>query len=326
MSSIYCNVLGCRYPHAHSTSAHKCGGCDDFGHGQMECGDSENIAALVLLEDRLLPNNLQCTMPGCMYPETHNIASHHCRYCLQKNHGERDCIIKEMTYYHGKYVNLEHDLRILDNVFFKELAGMGSVIYVRKKNGYLMFLLMHGDNWGQYGERTSDVPRLNKFIEGLREVNDDVVERFEQFSIPVAAIDPSNINEIPRLRTPGPGTPEIPENDFEINDEIDSMIGNLVYDTNTDIVPTVTMTGSELNQTYHDSIFYNEVYGEDLINLQTSSASVKCPLCRTMNDKSKVTKIKGLSVECSVCLSNNVTLYFPECEHACVCQKCFDQL
>ena len=31
------------------------------------------------------------------------------------------------------------------------------------------------------GESTSDVPELNKFIEGLREVNDDAVERFEQF-------------------------------------------------------------------------------------------------------------------------------------------------
>ena len=60
------------------------------------------------------------------------------------------------------------------------------------------------------------------------------------------------------------------------------MIGNSVY-TNTDIVPTITMTGRELIQEY-----------EDLINLQINSTSVKCPLCRTMNDKSKVTKIKGL--------------------------------
>ena len=50
------------------------------------------------------------------------------------------------------------------------------------------------------------------------------------------------------------------------------------------------MTGRELIQEY-----------EDLINLQINSTSVKCPLCRTMNDKSKVTKIKGLSVG-SVCL------------------------
>jgi len=64
----------------------------------------------------------------------------------------------------------------------------------------------------------------------------------------------------------------------------------------------------------------------DLNNLEFSTKTIECPLCRTINEESKVVEVKGLKEECSICYSNNVELYFPECKHAIVCKDCFKHL
>lgn len=53
---------------------------------------------------------------------------------------------------------------------------------------------------------------------------------------------------------------------------------------------------------------------------------VKCPMCRTDNVIKNLTKIKGLSDKCCVCLDNTVEILFPECSHCCVCFQCFSQI
>lgn len=54
---------------------------------------------------------------------------------------------------------------------------------------------------------------------------------------------------------------------------------------------------------------------------------IKCPLCRTENIKQKhVKNIKGISDKCSVCYDKEVSIYFTECEHACVCCDCYEKL
>ena len=32
-----CKVYGCRYANSHVTKDHKCGNCNRFGHGRVEC-------------------------------------------------------------------------------------------------------------------------------------------------------------------------------------------------------------------------------------------------------------------------------------------------
>jgi len=54
--------------------------------------------------------------------------------------------------------------------------------------------------------------------------------------------------------------------------------------------------------------------------------SVACPLCRTDNSRGEIRSIKGSSDKCSVCLDNEVAVYFLACEHACVCRECLVQL
>lgn len=56
------------------------------------------------------------------------------------------------------------------------------------------------------------------------------------------------------------------------------------------------------------------------------STIIKCPLCRTENNKTEILNIKGSSESCSVCYDNNVDKYFSKCEHACVCNSCYKKL
>ena len=61
--------------------------------------------------------------------------------------------------------------------------------------------------------------------------------------------------------------------------------------------------------------------GED-----NSTITVMCPLCRTENTRDNIKKIKGLGEKCIVCYENNVSIYFTDCEHACVCEECYNKL
>ena len=314
-AEVYCRVKWCRYPYAHITSAHKCGGCDAFGHGRMECGNRYAESQLTMFRETLLPQSMHCDIFGCIYPQTHTRESHHCHHCFRQDHGERDCIIKEMNYYSGRYNNLETDLRGVDNIFFKEPAGMGNIIYIRKKDGRLKFLTMHSDNWGQYGDSIADdVPRLNKFIDGLDELNRDVVDGLTQIMLEgMPEPEPDQVPMPEPDQVPVPELDQVPVAAMDV-EEISNIFGGR-DGPNEDLLESATnSSGRELHDMWDEYV-------------STSyQSNVKCPLCRTMNEKIKVKQIKGLSDTCSVCLTNSVSLYFPKCEHACVCQECYDQL
>ena len=52
----------------------------------------------------------------------------------------------------------------------------------------------------------------------------------------------------------------------------------------------------------------------------------KCPICRKDIDVETVGPIFGSTDKCSVCLENNVEIYFPKCGHANTCNICFETL
>jgi len=43
----HCKVYGCRYANSHVTKDHKCGNCNGFGHGRVECGSIQKQKALI---------------------------------------------------------------------------------------------------------------------------------------------------------------------------------------------------------------------------------------------------------------------------------------
>ena len=78
----YCAVAGCRYPGSHLTVAHRCGTCNMYGHGQMECGKLNGLRNLA----RRIPAHITsvsapCTVPDCVNTWSHTTEAHHCSAC-----------------------------------------------------------------------------------------------------------------------------------------------------------------------------------------------------------------------------------------------------
>ena len=55
-----------------------------------------------------------------------------------------------------------------------------------------------------------------------------------------------------------------------------------------------------------------------------STTEKKCPLCRT--EIKETLELKGSKESCSVCLDNDVELYFPNCSHAVICKPCYEKI
>lgn len=94
-----CRAQGCRHASTHLTAAHLCGRCGRFGHGQIECGNTQRILALASPADdgatttrstlssgvyEAMPHTLQCRVRGCPWPHTHHTQAHHCTSCLKR--------------------------------------------------------------------------------------------------------------------------------------------------------------------------------------------------------------------------------------------------
>ena len=88
----YCQVRGCRYSQTHTTVAHRCGTCRQYGHRQMECGNPHLKNALRQYIEDQMPAPLQCTHETCSYPWSHSTESHHCYICGERSsHSASEC-------------------------------------------------------------------------------------------------------------------------------------------------------------------------------------------------------------------------------------------
>lgn len=175
----FCKVKNCRYPDTHVTIGHKCGKCYNFGHGQIECGNNELIESLYNEnKNNILPNDKQCNIDGCYNSKLHTTESHPCKYCnkIGNNHMKR-CpqlgvpIIDTPPFYSldpKKITDKQPQLQ--DGLYMEFYGGMSSTWFARNNKGNIEFLFMHSDNWGQYSEDTSDIPRLNAFLESYSKV------------------------------------------------------------------------------------------------------------------------------------------------------------
>jgi len=87
-----CRVQGCRFSSSHVTPAHRCGVCNKFGHGEIECGNQRKINTLKELSksDTMAPG-ARCTLSFCSYRWSHTNNAHHCRKCGERAHCMTNC-------------------------------------------------------------------------------------------------------------------------------------------------------------------------------------------------------------------------------------------
>ena len=161
---MYCKVKGCRFPSSHVTLGHQCGKCGNFGHGVSECGKLELVMNLLLNfgSHRLTPQ-FQCQHSGCKYKDLHTNQGHKWEK-WGDFHGLDECIIDNFTV--KSLINSKELLLscLPEGKHAHFYIGMGCKIYVKNYKGVISGIFMHADSWGQYGPKTDDTPKLDKFL------------------------------------------------------------------------------------------------------------------------------------------------------------------
>lgn len=171
----YCKVFGCRYSTTHVTSSHQCGKCNMFGHGQRECQKIDLMKALQQ-DYQTIPSGHMCEDSKCLYPYLHTTEGHCCLYCgnRDKTH-KKFCPVVDSTCIttnpHGTGLDITEEIKTIPikiGHYLIKSAGMGCIWFVRNNNRRIEYFFMHSDSWGQYGEDTNNVPRLNCFLHGYK--------------------------------------------------------------------------------------------------------------------------------------------------------------
>lgn len=89
---LHCRVAHCRYKTTHVTKGHKCGRCNAYGHGEIECIQTWRRQDLMNYYHEELPNNRACTVEDCPDKWLHTTAAHHCSNCgIRDPHTLADC-------------------------------------------------------------------------------------------------------------------------------------------------------------------------------------------------------------------------------------------
>jgi len=186
----YCKVDGCRYAASHTTVAHRCGKCGGYGHGQVECENLLAIRNLSFYYQETIPFDERCTEPMCDNRASHTVDGHVCVLCdgicgahLNRcpNGGNSRVSVTDdpLSIGFDPRPNAESQ-NIEFGHYITFYGGMGCAWYARRNasNGKLEYFFMHSDSYGQYGEYSSDVPRMRAFIRGykMQEIRDDFSE------------------------------------------------------------------------------------------------------------------------------------------------------
>jgi hypothetical protein len=186
---MYCKATGCRFAKTHVVKEHICGSCGKKGHGLVECG-KPNLIEELSKDDTIVPSDLTCSIYGCKNNTLHTTDGHFCSYCKQFSHSEEECpeylwtqkvernVVagrSETEYKEKKYLQIQarKQMKWAERAIYTIIyAGMGCVWYARRKNNFqkIELFFMHSDNWGQYGPTTDDRPKLDKFLEGYRQI------------------------------------------------------------------------------------------------------------------------------------------------------------
>ncbi len=128
-----CKVQGCRYSTSHSTESHKCGKCQQFGHGQVECGNLQKMKSLEKHFTNYVSENIL----------SENGLSSFCPINIIKNFVP-----------HGAFVEV--------------YGGMGSTVYVRNSGNQIQGICIGNQDWAY---NPALIAEKDEFIRGYSQVS-----------------------------------------------------------------------------------------------------------------------------------------------------------
>jgi len=205
-----CKVQQCRFSKSHTTGGHKCSTCNQYGHGQLECGDNIKISSLRDFYEEKLPIKQHCNFIDCKYRWSHNTRSHNCSKCF-KNHSSKECPKQTLTEWQRRFPNnndnmnslnyeafftdkfnemiTANEIKFIDNkigLYISTNAGMGCSLYIRKifnsdgssKECDAFFL--HSDMHGQYSADVNDIPQRDIFIYNCENITFSYIDFIKQ--------------------------------------------------------------------------------------------------------------------------------------------------
>ncbi len=78
-----------------------------------------------------------------------------------------DKICDDITKFSSEIVADVLKVSVRNGEYKSTYGGMGCTWFIRNNDETYEYLFMHTDNWGQYGDDLSDVPRYKAFIYGF---------------------------------------------------------------------------------------------------------------------------------------------------------------
>ena len=87
-----CKAKGCRFNKSHVSSGHLCGRCQQFGHGEQECGNNTLMNSLKKksVNDKM-SKTTRCSFIECTDSSSHSNSAHYCKKCNERGHCEDLC-------------------------------------------------------------------------------------------------------------------------------------------------------------------------------------------------------------------------------------------
>ncbi len=93
----YCKVNQCRFKYSHTTRGHKCGTCNNYGHGQLECSSSVLKENLNRYWNDIIDENERCDFAECYNRYYHKSIAHPCNNCGILGHSNDTCPSNNQT-------------------------------------------------------------------------------------------------------------------------------------------------------------------------------------------------------------------------------------
>jgi hypothetical protein len=248
-----------------------------------------------------------CKVNYCRFPGKHTTSGHQCGKCKKFGHGQTECMdsykINELKKYHND--KLPDNLQCTNN------------------------------NCDHRHNHTSDSHICSKCSKRHFEDNCIIQDFSDYLNIyPMINFSNMNIDEFKNnynnyfmILNAGMGCSLYLKND---NGHLISLFMHSdswgQYGPETDDRPIKDQFISGFNQV-NSSLFTIDMNTINNSNINNSNVKYfNCPLCRAEDERDNVLQVKGSETKCKVCLDEMATLYFPKCNHICICNNCFKQI